>query len=851
MLLCIILPGGADARGDSKTAKYFEALRKRRLFRLAEGIGSRHLRRERVPPALRGQIALELSRTYAEHAKYTLGTEQADLWERARETVTDRLQQDADLPTRFAYRLRLQFAIVNVLEAEFLLWQSRLSAHDATLAKRAQTKAAAAADHLQALQAEFTKEYRRARSRGRRSSEEQAKATELRGILRLLEYQHAIALLNHAELLPAEADSRKSAVEAAEKVLRKLAGDPADDAIGWNSRILQVSAARLAGRDEAVASRLKAIERAKPPLTIVDRTMAERVKMFLKLAQPLVAGDTLAAYEKQRGGLPGELAYLRVKTDLELWSLARKNKKEAAAGVYLRQAADNAATAERVIGGYWGYRCRVLLASSDDDREFGGPLATAIRRAKSFHQHRKLKEAAAEYATAAALAAKERRHDVEGNMRFAMASVLLQSKRYADAATAYRTVADLSPPHSRAADAHLMWAYCLGRAYDADRTKARRLEYSQALEQHRRRFAGTPTAGEATWMLATLQEYRLQFTVALKLYLEIPASHSRGPRAQVAAARCLEGILARLRELKRPQDRKAWEVYATGRLSKMVEEFPQSPRKLNASQTEVAMRLARIQLNRAEPDYRQADELLERAYRSAPGSRQPSGKSKTKSKAAPAARQWTSLIQNVRQLRIVSLAGRGRLAEARNALKQLADAGPAEVLAILDGLMQVAPDGGGTMQRELGLVQLHAAVELDRKREALSKSEQAWLDRCLAQAYASSGQGRRAIEYYEKLLAGTPNDRALRKTTAELLLQSTDRKHLAKAKAYWRQIESAEKKGSPEWLKARYHVALSLFRLGELKECRKLLRVTRLLYPKLGGPHLRRQFEDLIGKTGA
>lgn len=844
----LIVLGQAVSHADSPTARYFDELRRRRLFRLAESACLRQLSRERVSPEQRGRLTLELSRTYAEHAKFSTGAAQTDLWDRARRIITERIKRDTDLPVRHARRLRLQFAIVNVLESEFLMWQTRLFPHDGTLAKLTESKLSAAVAHLQGLQRDFDKAYRRSRSGRRRASAEDVAATELRALLRHLDYQLAIALINQAESLPKTSRERRTAVATVETMLRKLTGGQSADAIAWNSRVLLIAAARLADRRELVSDRLKALERTKPPISVIDRTTAERVKVFSEIDQYFRADEALKTYHRVRGGLPGELSFLRVKTDLKLWTRARDAKKEAAAAMFLKQAAANAAEVEKTLGGYWGYRCRVLLANSRDQQNFGSQLATAIRKARSFHRHRKLPEAAAAFASAIAIAQKTDRRDVAVDLRFTLGSILLESKKYATAAAAFRENAVKNPSHPRAADAHLMWAYCLGRGYDADRTKTRRLAYTEALDEHRGKFAGATTAAEATWMLAMLQEHRLQLTVALKLYLEIPADHARGKSAQVAAARCLEGILVRLRELKRSEDRKAWEDYAVKQLSTMTRGFPTAPKRLDLSQAEVAMRLARIQLNRAQPDYPKADALLQRVFDSAMSAEKTPIKTKGAKRELEHSKAWTALIQIARQLRIVSLAGRGQIDQAREALKQLSNAGAKEVLAILDGLMQLAPATDANTRRELGLLQLHAAVELDRKRKSLSASEQAWLDRCLAQAYASSGQIRRAIEYYEKLLASSPRNRSIRKTTAELLLQSSDRAHLAKAKTYWRRLEGTEEKGSRAWLTSRYKTALSLYRLREFVECRKLLKVTKLLYPQLGGAELKRKYDELTAK---
>ena len=95
------------------------------------------------------------------------------------------------------------------------------------------------------------------------------------------------------------------------------------------------------------------------------------------------------------------------------------------------------------------------------------------------------------------------------------------------------------------------------------------------------------------------------------------------------------------------------------------------------------------------------------------------------------------------------------------------------------------------------------------------------------------------------MLAKSPRNKQLLRTTANLLLKTSVRKRILKARQYRRRLESFEKPGTTEWLTARYHVALCTFQLAEYAECRKLLKVTKLLYPRLGGGELRRKFETL------
>jgi hypothetical protein len=63
------------------------------------------------------------------------------------------------------------------------------------------------------------------------------------------------------------------------------------------------------------------------------------------------------------------------------------------------------------------------------------------------------------------------------------------------------------------------------------------------------------------------------------------------------------------------------------------------------------------------------------------------------------------------------------------------------------------------------------------------------------------------------------------------------------AKGLWRRLEGVLKAGSPEWLDARWHVIRCCQKLGEQAEADKLLKVTKLLYPDLGGAAMKAKFD--------
>ena len=102
---------------------------------------------------------------------------------------------------------------------------------------------------------------------------------------------------------------------------------------------------------------------------------------------------------------------------------------------------------------------------------------------------------------------------------------------------------------------------------------------------------------------------------------------------------------------------------------------------------------------------------------------------------------------------------------------------------------------------------------------------------------------------YEALLKSAPRDPSLLTAYAEVLGRCATKECLQKAQATWRTLESLSPAGSEPWLWARYHLCQTLLDAGDDQACRKLLSVTKLLYPKLGSDALRARFVELEAKS--
>lgn len=851
ILICLLMlfslttgRGGARATADEAVSRYLAQLRRRKLFRLAEGICDRQLARDDITDTQRSQWTLELSRTLAEHAPYASGKEAAQLWRQATRVIGDFLQRHPAAPRN--NWLRLQRATVLVIRGEFLRWEAQLMPCDPAVRSNALQMLDRADEQLQQLLQQLPSAGNASSGSATGKNAAPAAGTERttgadRPLLRRhLNYQRALVLLNKAELSPAGSPQRNELLQQADRLLRPLSEGPAEAVITQNSRFLRAVVSRLAGRHREAVDRLKVLQKQRPSLQVQQHIRAELVRILLDGGHLKEADRLLQAFEKSQAVLLGELIFLRVKASLALWQNSLQAGDQPQAEQWWKEAQRALGQAEHFTGGYWTYRCRLLLDFAREKQRYGPELAVAVRTAQAQFRHGNLADSLAAYRRAVRLAEESGRKKFAAELRFLSASLLLQGGRLEEAAAEFGRLADAVPPSSRSAQADLMRAYCLGRLYEKRRTRDRRQKYTEALKTHRKKFPASPTAHEAAWMLAVLSDYRRQTAEALQLYLSIPPEHPRAAAAQSAAARCYEEILQRLRAAN-AGERTSWETHALSHLERYLKSYPPQASTWNRFQADVAFRTARIHLQRTPPGYRAAEPLLRQVTEAARHALSAQQKGKP---SAEERRWWQETLRSARQGQIVALAGTGRFAEAETLLKTLSQSGPAEVLAVLDGLMKIGADKE-RLRRQLGTLQLQAALKLDKQRSRLKPSERQWLDRCLAQAYASTGNVERAVRLYQKLLKDSPSNQEFLRSLAELLSRSSARDTLLQARTCWRKLESLQSPGSPEWLQARYQVARVTFRLAEYRECRKLLDVTGLLYPQLGGEPLRSRFRQL------
>lgn len=835
---------------EDHTTAYFEGLRQRHLFGIAEGYCLNRLAQPRLSEPDRARYTLELVRTLSAHAMVAEDAEQTELWKRANNAITQILKAHpnwTDAPIFNAERSR-----ISAQKADILYWQVKAVPHNEALKQKTISNLTNAASELTQSEKQLNQLLKRSGTH---------KDFTLLGtaLLRdsLMDFQLLIAQtkMKLADLYDHQVNQKTVNLDAAKKWLTPLSQRASTLQITWMSRLALIQCKRIAGDLGAAVRAIQRLIKEKPPAYLKEPLFVESMRILLAENKAQLAATQIINYRQENNGTSSELGYLEIEALIQLRKIALDKKQEALEAEIWQQIETRTQLLWTSQPGYWAQRARMLVNQQQQLDQYGSSISQSLKQAQLFYSQGKTEEAIEAYNETAKQAAEQGNTDLAFELGFTSASLQLKDKQYKKAAAHFQSLVQRYDSVPKAADASLLAAWCLGQLYTQSRTKSRRLAYTAALEAHRKRFPSGTSFYEAGWMLARLEESRLQYSKALILYSEVPENHPRLLDAQLGIARCYENILLRLSSLNKPTQ--AWRQEAIDVLEKMLAHFPNESNQAKLQiQADIALQLTRIYLNDMPPLYRKANRLLELIVHTSSNivaqlKRNNEQSDSSVSQTTREIQHWNRISNQALRLQIIALAGQGNPSEARSLVENLETAGTDELLSVLNGVSQINLELTPQVRRELGLLQLKSAEKLASRRDELKPQQIRQLDLCLAEAYLAIDQPIRALEYYQALLKQSPNDRSLIKQVALLLEKCGTKECLRQSRQKWRQIEQTEKAGSLPWLETRLHIIQTSFKSGDEAEAKKLLGVTMLLYPELGNAELQsryREMEALIKK---
>jgi TolA-binding protein len=818
-----LMAGGVAGQVDDSLERYFDQLRRRGLFAVAETYALTRLAEPQLKPERRSLLVLELSRTYADHAAFTDPPQQEQFWQKARQVIEAELERRPTPP--HAELLRAQQVFVTAVQSEVLWRQALLQPDDIVLERAARRAAEAAVADLTKLVALL--------SPAAGEPPGALPAPQRRVLLQsaLLELGHAHR--RRAELLRDQPAERASDLHEAEQAYRQALALPGDVRRGSLAKLGLVECLRLRRAYERARELLTALTGQEPPVPadVLDSVDAARVRTWLDEGKPVEAAEYLLGVRQARPQLSGELWLLQLQTLLHLRAAADQRGDQQLAAQLRSEAERVLERVDESAGGIWSRYCRILWSREQTRERFGAELDELIRRAQRDYAAGQHEVAAEAYAVASAAALAKGQSDLAFDLSYTRGSILLEREQFEAAAEELRQLADRLPQHSRAAAAHLLAAYALGRRYEQQRTQSQREAYTQALEDHLARYAESPTAGDAHFMLGRLQEQRVQWSKALPQYLAVPVDHPRGHEATIAAARCCQAILTRMKQQGQPWE--ALQREACQAIADRLQQLPEDWSAWSTAQAEAVLGLTRLMLTSAPPDYRAADRQLEMLQRVVAAHR------------ADNSPTWKDVARQMLPLRLLTLAGTGRNEVARSLLTQLPGDDPQQLWAVVRGLDQLAAAEPAGNIVELTELCVAAVARLEPLRGQLSPADQHEFDMARLRAYVVTGRWDPAVRVGQELAGTWSKDVGRMQELAAVLQRSSAPELQQLARNCWRRVEALTPAGSNDWLSARAAVIELAYRLGEKEDAAKLFKVTRLLYPQLPSEDLRQRYDAL------
>lgn len=811
------------APSDNLERQFLDGLRDRRLFELAEGYCRAEANETGLPPARRAELAVELSRTFADHALQAAPDERAALWTQALGAVEDFSRREPNHPRRVL--LEVQRGLVELARGELARQEAEITGGAKERLEKARELLREAVNVLQAAQQTLTEDLRRANQTRQRPDPERLAAAELQSLQRNLNYQLSRAFRNQGQSYPAGSEDRTNSLGQAVEKLKPLAESADDDALAWQSRLDEIVCERLMEDFEGAARLIVSLAKRDPPPRVQSSARAEAIRLALARGQVREALEMMEAGRAFAGQTTADLDYAFLEAYVAAWRAAAKQGDEEQAAGLQSQAAALIQEIDRLYGPYWSRRAETLLAGNISAA--GGPkdVTLLVRAAESLYRARQFEQAVAAYDQAAEEALRTKQDDAAFDAAYTAAVLEQEQGRRREAAERFRRLALSQPKHAKAGDAHLLAIYNTAQAAKRDPAVSSD-GYVQLLEEHLQHWAGEASANQVRIWLGKVRERQQAYSAAIAAYRDIPADDPHFAEAVSSIARSQQKLLAELAAAGKPTREAAeeasryFERLVVGERNKLPERWTEVQRQAAASAAEIWLQYSDDQFDRAE-------RILTAALES----------------ADDAPETWRSEAEG---LLVFALAGQGRRDEAASRLAKLAQGQPQQLLLLVEGLGRIAQQATPAVRRELAELELQAAGLLREQRKGLGEADRRAFDLAYAQALVSAERRDEALRLLAGMAEAAPRDGQIQEAYAQLLLDGRDKASWQAALGKWRQIEKKCRTGSDRWLRSIYHQALALERLDQKPQAAKLLKLTQSLHPELGGPEMKAQFIELL-----
>lgn len=826
--ILVLLALSGNAFSQDIYQRYFDGLRQRRLYIIAEDYAVELLNGQRLLFDEQAQVTIQLALTLAEHGSHVQQDQRNELWQEAERLLSDFSKTSANNPRLI--QVQAELAILPARFGDVFAWESQVFPNDKATQEVASDYFQRAINQIDILEStQFRKQSKPTESEivdGALSGEEF-------GELGLkLSYFKAKSRLYLAMFSQPSPNKAGQLIDAAQQ-LETLSKSRIDSIWKERARLLRAKLARYEKEFAAAESILKSLARDPDSANLRDEILAERVRIQIDQGK-IDSGLKLITDEISAGRMiSDEVRSVAVEGLIAAWKIADDQGQKELQAELFREALGH----HELTRGKWRQLTHARTRVTQQSMELGGELASIVHQAQQSYRNGDSGDAVKQFRLAAAVAHRERKQSLAIEYAFTAGSIEVQRQNWAAAAEVFSEIVGQFPDEAKASDAALMKAFAYGQIYLEQPNADSRRDYEEALRETRGKFSGTSAAGEATWMLAAHNEQRLQWTDALEVYRKIDPASTRFDSASLRIAVLYDNILTRLKTIGGPVAE--WEDRLVEEIVRIEDSFPDGNVLRSLEQCQASLLIARLLLQHRDRWYGVADQWLERVSKTVDYQHTEASISGTEIDP-----KWIQVDRAASQMRIVSLAGQENLRQARAILLELHKTDPATMLGILVGLTEMTSQIDERYQVELGHLQLEAIQRLNESREILTPQQRSLLDRSHAEAFIAIGNLPEAAEIYVSLLEDSPRNESLIRQLIAVLMKRGKAEDLVEARKWWAKFERMNPSGSEKWIEARLEIAKLDHRVGKTKEAQKLLGVTQALYPKLGSPSLKRDFEN-------
>ena len=811
-LSALQLAGGvATAAELSADAVFFDALRQRRLYRLATVACQRRLADQQLDQAARAEMLIQWCQTASQHARYVPAAERPALYQRAFQAVDAYLQQSP--PPMQALLVRTQYALLQLSRGELQRQQAALSAQPDDGYQQARTSIRAAIRGLEELQTML-------QSPTQFSSAKDELSDDQRLSLRHnLSFQMARALRNQALVYPENSNDRIAALGQALARLQPLASAVPMTSLVWDAVVDEVSCYRLLKDFGQAGTRLQTALSGSPPQRQQWTLQAEQLRIALDAGRMQVVTELLTALEvntpwlDQPGLAPLHLAM--AESYVRLFADADRAGQTSQARLWQRRAATVVEKMEPIHGTFWVRSAELLLASTARSGSSDASVEVLVRAADTKYRQRHWDEAKQGYLQAEAKAGELSQDSLAFQLGYKAAVIEHQRDDHAAAMAGFRRVATSYPQAAEAAAAHLLaiWHASESRKQSPQQPAD---AYRQLLQEHLRLWPRSPSADQARWWLAALEAQAGRPDQGIRLLQEISPTAESFPAAW---QKLVQHYQSALRDANNQQERQQ----VVGRATRYFASIGAADSAKDEVVRQTLLESARIRMAGSSQDRRQAIAALEQAL----------------DPAAKVPGDWEIAARHVLT---EAYAREGNYTQARHVFQLASGDNADDILQLVQRLSRASVPESQSQQ----MARLQSSILMAIDPDTLSAADRLRWHAAGAEALAIGGDPQQAIQRYQPFAEKYPDDGDVQETFARILSHS--QAATQQALQQWRTVVQGSPPGSPRYYRAKLGLARTHVWMHDPQKAARIIRLMQALDPEMGGPDMKRQFEALLAQ---